>query len=62
MSLSTIQNIYRKNTLHIIKDLLLTKIDNDYPGLCMFQANHNDDQTEGHTYYNHGNALLEEAA
>ena len=41
---------------------ILTKICSDCPGQCMFQAIHNDDQTEGHNYHNHDNALLAEAA
>lgn len=61
MPSSNIQHT-EKFTAHKTKDLSLTKIDNDYPGLCMFQAKHNDGQTEEHTYHNHGNALLEEAA
>lgn len=28
----------------------------------MFQAKHNDDQTEVHIYHNHGNVLFVEAA
>lgn len=41
--------------------MTLTKKDNGFPGLCMSQAKHNDDQTEEHTCHNHGNALLVEA-
>lgn len=45
-----------------IKWFKLTKIDSDYPGLCMFQAKHSDDQTEEHICHSHDNALLVEAA
>lgn len=54
--------IVKRNKLKKKRKEKLTKICNDCPGLCMFQARHNGDQIEVHICHNHGNALLGVAA